>query len=345
MFDLQILNPITYPGWDDLVLSHPEGSFFHASAWAKTLSESYGYLPKYFTVIKENQLAALLPVMEVNSLFTGKRGVSLPFTDLCDPILDPSLPFDHLLDFVVRAGKRAGWRSIELRTGCQFLLQNHPAILYLRHELRLEKDEQKLLSTFRDSTRRNIRKAAGEGVKVRMVNTEEGVEGFFRLNSLTRKEHGLPPQPFFFFEKVREHILSKSLGHLFMAEHGGKKIAASVFFHFNGRAYYKYGASDKGAQHLRANNLVMWEAVRWYAANGSESLCMGRTEPGHQGLLQFKSGWGAVPKSLRYFRYDIRKGAFVPSVSKVTGFHNKIFRNMPIPVLNRIGSILYRHAG
>jgi lipid II:glycine glycyltransferase (peptidoglycan interpeptide bridge formation enzyme) len=342
---IQIIDPTQHKGWDDLILSHPEGSFFHSSAWARVLSESYGYAPKYFAVIRNEKLVSLLPVMEVNSLFTGKRGVSLPFTDYCEPIIGPGESLDDLLNCAVDTGKRSDWRSLELRIGQKALSDCRIALKYLGHELKLGGDEERLLSGFRDSTRRNIRKAIGEGVKVKSSNTTEGMKEFYRLNSLTRKEHGLPPQPYRFFVKVREHIILRNLGQVFLASHDRKNIAGAIYFHFNGKAYYKYGASDKNYQHLRPNNLVMWEAIRWYSGNGTKSLCMGRTEPDHEGLLQFKSGWGTTERQIRYYRYDYKKGSFVSGSSKVTGFHNKIFKNMPIPILNKIGALLYKHVG
>jgi hypothetical protein len=283
--------------------------------------------------------------MEVNSLFTGKRGVSLPFTDYCEPIIGPEVSLDDLLNCVVDTGKRSDWRSLELRFGQKVLSDRRIALKYLGHELKLGQDEERLLSGFRDSTRRNIRKAIGEGVEVKSSNTTEGMKEFYRLNSLTRKEHGLPPQPYRFFVKVREHIISRDLGQVFLASHDRKNIAGAIYFHFNGKAYYKYGASDKNYQHLRPNNLVMWEAIRWYSGNGAKSLCMGRTEPDHEGLLQFKSGWGTTEHPIHYYRYDLKQSSFVAGSSKVTGFHNRIFKLLPMPILNQVGNLLYKHAG
>ena len=31
--DIQIINPVEYEDWDNLILSHPDYSFFHSSAW------------------------------------------------------------------------------------------------------------------------------------------------------------------------------------------------------------------------------------------------------------------------------------------------------------------------
>src|SRR6266540_5852058 len=77
------LNPLETPGWDNLVLTHPEASFFHSASWAAVLRDTYGHRPHYFCAMKGERLAATLPVMEVNSTLTGRRGVSLPFTDEC----------------------------------------------------------------------------------------------------------------------------------------------------------------------------------------------------------------------------------------------------------------------
>ena len=166
---------------------------------------------------------------------------------------------------------------------------------------------------------------------------------FYRLNCLTRKDHGLPPQPFYFFKKVHEHIISKGFGFVALASSRGEYIAGAVFLHLGLKAFYKYGASNRKYQYLRANNLIMWEAIKWCCQNGFKHFCFGRTEPENQGLLQFKSGWGTTQQQINYYRYNFKEEAFVPGRSKTTGFHNRIFKNMPTPILNRVGALLYRH--
>ncbi|RPJ11072.1 MAG: methicillin resistance protein, partial [Deltaproteobacteria bacterium] len=76
--NISILNPIEHPDWDDLLLTADRATFFHTTAWARVLSESYGYKPLYFAAIDNGKLAGLIPVMEIDSWLTGKRGVSLP---------------------------------------------------------------------------------------------------------------------------------------------------------------------------------------------------------------------------------------------------------------------------
>ena len=184
-----------------------------------------------------------------------------------------------------------------------------------------------------------------EGVEVKIDRSLESVKEFYRLNCMTRKEHGLPPQPFHFFKKIYDHVISKNLGMVVLASLDQENIAGAIYFHFGEKAVFKYGASDKKFQHLRANNLVMWKAIQWYSQNGYKNLCFGRTERKNQGLIQFKSGWGTTEQQINYYRYDLEKGSFVRGSSKVTGFHNKVFRNIPIPILKKIGALLYRHVG
>jgi len=121
-------------------------------------------------------------------------------------------------------------------------------------------------------------------------------------------------------------------------------IAGAVFLHFGSQAIYKYGASEKENQHLRPNNLIMWEAIRHYCEKGFKTISLGRTELENEGLLQFKRGWGALESILKYHKFDLARNVFVSnSDSRLTGWHNKVFRSYQIPILRLIGSLLYRH--
>jgi len=340
---VEILNPLEYPNWDDLLLTNENYSFFHTSAWARVLSESYRYTPLYFTAIDNSKLSALIPVMEINSFLTGRRGVSLPFTDYCAPIVPDEAQFNEMITRIIEYGKKARWKYIEWRGGETYFQGIEPSLSYYGHALALTPGEHEIFAGFRDSTKRNIKKAIKEGVDAKISNYSEALKAFYQLHCNTRKYHGLPPQPYSFFDKIYEHIISKEEGFVVLASYQKRTIAAAVFFHFGEKAIYKYGASDKAYQHLRANNLVMWEAIRWSAQNGLQSFNFGRTEPENDGLLQFKRGWATSEKMINYYKYDFEKESFINERSKVTGFHNRVFSITPIPLLRFVGSMLYKH--
>jgi hypothetical protein len=373
--NLQIVDPTLFPNWDDLLLSTPGYSFFHSSAWARVLKESYGYTPLYFASIENGHFSALIPVMEVNSFITGKRGVSLPFTDYCEPIIDKDQDFADMFNYIIEFGKNRQWKYIELRGGdsyvnnlvlrlssfvsrpsslvpassrfapCALRLAVSPSGKNLVHTLDLTKGEKALHSGLRDSTRRNIKKAIKESVVVKILNSLESVKEFYLLNCITRKSHGLPPQPFNFFKNIAEYIIAIQSGFIVLASIKGRDIAGAVFFHFGNTAIFKYGASDNKYQHLRANNLVIWEAIKWYCQNDYKSFSLGRTDPENQGLAQFKSGWGGKQENIKYFKYDLGQRDFVNQGSKSSSFSNSLFTRMPVFLSKLISSVIYKHAG
>jgi hypothetical protein len=343
--DLKILNPIEVADWDEQILAFPDYSFFHSSAWARVLSESYGYRPYYLTRWEGEKLKAVVPMMEVSSILTGRRGVSLPFTDFCEPLGAEDKDFEELFPIIRDLGHKRDWKTIGFRGKNFSFPDGSPSAAYYVHTLSLEKEPGIIFSQLKNSHQRNIRKARKIGVKVELHRDQEALKEFCRLNSLTRRDHGLPPQPFHFFKKLGKDILDRNQGFVAMADYQGEKVAGAVFFHFGGKAVYKYGASNKKFQQVRANNLIMWEAIQWLAEHDFRELHFGRTDLYHEGLRRFKIGWGTEERRIHYRQYDMRKQAFTIPRESSPGFSEKIFRRMPPFLLDRIGALLYRHVG
>jgi hypothetical protein len=342
---MQILDPTTYPGWDELLLSSPDAGIFHTSAWAKVLKDSYGYRPIYFAEINDSRIEKLIPLMEVNSFLTGKRGVSLPFTDYCKLIFPENESGRDFISPLLEYGKKEKWKFLEIRDG-RHIMPGEPVFFYYHgHILDLSKGEKRIYADFRESTKRNIRKAWKEGVKANIENSPEAVNQFYRLHCRTRKQHGLPPQPKWFFKKIHEHIISKAHGFVVLGYCRDKAVAGGMYFQFGEKAIYKFGASDKDYQHLRANNAVMWEAIQWYSRNNFKEFCFGRTEPENEGLLQFKNGWGADERKIYYQKCDVPKWKFMEKKSNENPVLEKIVSRLPLPALKLAGSLLYRHMG
>jgi hypothetical protein len=343
---LEVVDPTRFPGWDDLLLSNPEATVFHTSAWARVLSETYAFLPEYFTLTEKDRLVGLLPFMEIRSWITGKRGVSLPFTDESAPILPAGLGFDKAMAQVIALAESHGWRTIEIRGRVPGMEHLPASVEYLSHDLDLTGGVESLFSRYRPNVHRNIRKAEREGISVSEDGTKKGLMEFYHLNCLTRREHGLPPQPVRFFEHLRQQVLEKGLGFLMMAHHKKKAVAGALFLLFSGKAIFKYGASDRRYQEFRANNLVFRDAIRLLCGKGARTLSFGRTDFGHEGLRQFKMSWGTAETRHQYVKYDVRSKMYLTTVqSRWENCWKKTFANLPLPVLRIIGDVAYRHAG
>ena len=283
--------------------------------------------------------------MEIDSILTGKRAVALPFTDCCDPIYQDTDQLALLMEYSAEYGRKSGWRTISIRPEKPFPSTYPPSLSFYGHNLRLSADENALFSTFRGSTRQNIKKAVKVGVKITISDSLDAIKEFYKLNCITKRNHGIPPQPYLFFENVHKHILSKGLGIVVLASLGKNIIAGAVFFHFGKTALYKYGASEMRYQNLRANNYIFSEAIKWYCRKGYESLRFGRTEAENAGLRQFKKGWATNEFTINYYKYSINRRVYISDTLKLNGYCNALIRKMPLALNRIVGSLLYRHVG
>ncbi len=343
--EIQIIDPQQYPGWDELVRESENPSLFHTSMWCRVLRESYGYKPCYFVLIDGSRLSFSLPLIEIRSILTGARGVSLPFTDYCEPIVSAGIRWQGIFDQVKDFGKRSGWKYIELRGGHHALGPVPVSSSYYSHVMQLTTDIGALLSRLKSRNRRNIKKAQREGIQVSRHDSPDAVDAFYRIHCMTRKKHGVPPQPRAFFNNIYRHVIARNHGAVFLASYQGTPIAGAVYLHFGKEAIYKFGASCEKYLPLRPNDLVMWEAIQWYARQRYSKFSLGRTDVDNEGLRAFKTGWGAQEEMLGYFTYDIGKQQFLAAKRPSTAYSQAIFKRVPIGLSRLVGKALYRHVG
>jgi hypothetical protein len=340
---LQRLSPNDDERWDSRLATNAGYSFFHGTAWASVLRQTYGFQPNYFATLAGEHLDALLPVMEVDSWLTGRRGVSLPFTDYCHPLAGDLPAFRQLFDRAVEYGRDRRWKYLELRGGEHFLAPALPSQRFYGHEISLVGDEKQLFTALTSPVRRAIRKAEKQGLTVEILKDAKGVKQFYSLQCQTRRKHGLPPQPFKFFQNLQKYILAEGGGIIILARSGVRTVAGSIFFHAGQQAFFKFGASDEAMLELRGNDLVMWEGIKYYASRGFRTLHLGRTSLIHEGLRRFKLGWAAREHSIEYFKYDLRRSAFVTDRDEAFGWYNRIFTALPLSLSRFLGAVLYRH--
>jgi hypothetical protein len=314
-----------HPDWDAALTRRPDFSFFHSPAWTQVLVDTYRFTPVW-----QAGKNSWLPLMEVDSWLTGRRGIGLPFTDECAPLCESEAEFQPLFQSAVEWGRERRWEYIELRGGRKFIGRAPASLAYFGHRLDLAAGEADLFERMDGSARQAVRKAEKDGVAVEISQSIEAVKDFYSLQCLTRKRHGLPPQPWHFFLNIWRHILSQNRGMVALAGWQGAKIAGAVYFFQGGRAIYKFGASDPRWQQLRPNNMVMWEAIKWLARNGVASLHLGRTSLANEGLRRFKLNLGAVEEPIEYVKFDLRQNCFLVESEGISGWHNRGFRKLPV---------------
>jgi len=283
--------------------------------------------------------------MEVKSWLTGVRGVSLPFSDYCEPICDEHTAAAEFLAPVLTTARQRQWKFLEVRGGEALLCSVSPYTFYYRHTLGLHGNADEAFSRLRSNYRAKIRKALSRELTVTILRSAEAMAEYYRLHCLTRQRHGLPPQPAVFFQNIQQYIMANNSGFVALVAHQGKTVAGAVFFVCGQRAMYKFGASDIRSQHVYPTYVLFWHVIQWLVHNDYTDLCFGRSAPSNQGLIQFKDGWGTSKARINYYKYDLNTESFVQNATRSSEVSSIIGKKIPIALLKLAGSILYKHLG
>jgi lipid II:glycine glycyltransferase (peptidoglycan interpeptide bridge formation enzyme) len=341
--EIKSINPLCDPDWDQMVLSHADCSFFHSTAWAKVLCKTYGHEPVYLRFSERGELVALVPIVDVRSPLTGRRGVCLPFTDFCGPLMFGESGLLFVMAKLSELARERKWKYFEFRGGTTLTASARKAETFYGHTLDLRSDPRALFTRFKSSASRALRKGERSGLSIQIARSREAILEFYRLHVRTRRRHGLPPQPLSFFLNIHHEVMKPGLGFVVLANIASRPVAAAVFFHFGTTAIYKFGASDERLQELRGNNLIMWEGIRFLAQSGVETLHFGRTSLDNHGLRRFKLNWGSEEVAIEYFRFETTERAWVDTRDTTQGIHNAVFGRMPLGLNRLAGTIIYPH--
>jgi len=341
------LNPLQDRRWAELVERHPDASVFHTIGWLDALQRTYGYDPIAFTTSAPGSaLKNGIVFCEIRSWLTGRRLVSLPFSDHCEPLVENSEQLDRICSHLEEQRGSHGWRYIEVRTRKAIFAQRAfgPAEKFWFHELRLRQENDALFRSFhKDSFQRKIRRAEREGLTCEEGLDERLLRAFYRLLVLTRRRHELPPQPFAWFSQLAA-CLGPSMT-LRIARFRQRPVAAILTLTCRDTMVYKYGASDADFHALGGMPLLFWKAIQEARARGCAVLDLGRSEAGNVGLVTFKDRLGAQRSSASYWRYPAAEAVPRPLRRYFMSCAKQALGRAPAGVRAATGRLLYRHVG
>lgn len=341
------IDPMRDPRWPEFIVRHPSASVFHTRGWLGALQATYEYEPVAFTTSPpdENLTNALLFCI-VRSWLTGRRLVSLPFSDHCEPLVEHASQLRKLYVYVESLREKEGWKYVEMRSAdssLDFESGFSRATTYHLHRLDLRFGLDTLRKGFhKDCIQRKISRAERESLSYEAGRSMSLVNQLYGLLQLTRSRHHVPPQPFKWFEN-----LIRCMGEnvcIRIASKDSKPIAGILTLDHGKKTVYKYGGSDTSFNNLGATPMLFWQAIKEAKEAGAEELDLGRSDLDNAGLITFKDRWSAARSTLTTWRTP---AITVPSPSA----HAKVwlakraFARLPNSILTLAGRLLYRHVG
>jgi len=343
------IQPLEDSRWIELVERHPRSSVFHTAGWLDALRRTYGYQPiAYTTSPPGGRLENGLVFCRVSSWITGRRMVSLPFSDHCEPLVDNPEDQELLLAASEREIHQEKLRYIEVRPVRPLagtIRSWHAGDSYVFHELNLRRDLNALFSHFhKSSTQRKIQRAEREGLNYERGRSQALLDAFWDLLLITRRRHGVPPQPQRWFRNLID-IFGDAL-QIRVARKDKVPVAAILTLRHKDTLTYKYGCSDAAFNNLGGTHLLFWRAIEEAKREGLRVFDLGRTDPGNPGLITFKDRWGSARSTLTYSRLSARPAseALRKRDSAWAGRVAKgVVPRLPEFLLRVAGSLLYRH--
>jgi CelD/BcsL family acetyltransferase involved in cellulose biosynthesis len=334
-----------------LLERHASASIFHSPGWLSALRQTYGYEPCVVTTSAGTTLENGIVACRVKG-WTSQRLVSLPFSDHCEPLVGKPEELEAMIGHLAAQARSGGWASIELRTratdGPPVDRAAHGSGLdraaeYCLHTLDLEGKPTEIFRRFHPSnTQRVIRRAEREGLTYEAGASDQLLASFYRLLRMTRRRHGLPPQPFAWFRNL---VASCSSGlTIHVASRNGQPIASILTLSFKRTMFYKYGASDAAHHHLGGMPFLFWRVIQGACARGMATLDLGRSDLDQPGLIAFKDHLGASRSALTYYRYPTGRREF-RSHGWIARLARRTFAHLPDAALDLAGRVLYKRFG
>ena len=344
------LDPLQDPRWGEFLQRHPNASVFHSSGWLRALQRTYGYEPVVYTTAAPGEvLKNGIPFCRIQSWLTGRRMVSLPFSDHCEPLLENPADLKIFLSFFEDARRRGRWRYFELRPLLMRPLDGETDLRlgigeeFTFHRLDLGPGLDELFrNSHKSCVQRKIRKAEKAGLTYEKGRSEALLMKFYHLLLLTRRRHQLPPQPVVWFRNLMDCLGDKLS--IRVASKDGRPIASILTLSFKDSLVYKYGCSDEQFHNLGGVIFLFWRSIQDAKRIGTREFDLGRSEPDNAGLVAFKKHWGASQSSLVYLRFPAPR----PQTSNDGAWMHlakQVFERMPDSLLTTAGRFLYRHIG
>lgn len=340
---IQVNPTVSLPEWEVYVKNHPDGLIYHLPAWKQVIEESFHFKPYYlFALNDDGKLCGFLPLFYINSIITGNRLVSLPFTHICGPLADSETIIEELVNRAKELALSLKCKYLEIR----MLKPSLPNLLvndyFSTYILELAEPQVVWKKLHPKGVRWAINKAIKDGVTIRLENTTKGLNAFDGLNQQTKKKLGVPAHPSYFLKNIVDKLGEYT--NIYLADAQGRTIAGLVALNYKDTVCYAYGASDAKYLNYHPNDLLIWQTIQECCNARYRYFDFGKTSPDDEGLVRFKKHWGTETKQLYYYYW--------PKIPKLISSNRNgvrykvitgIWRRLPLALTKKISSFVFKH--
>jgi FemAB-related protein (PEP-CTERM system-associated) len=259
----------------------------------------------------------------------------MPFLDAGGPCGESEAAREALLSRVIEEARKAGARSVEIRSTERLSLPVEPVTEKVRMVLPLSDPD----GTWRglDSKVRNqVRKAERAGLSVEFGGAEK-LDHFYEPFAVNMRDLGSPVHSRGFFRAMIDAFGDAiRLGVVYRA---ARPVGGLVAVALKDTLAVPWASSLREYRALCPNMLLYWETIRQACREGFQRFDFGRSSR-HSGTYAFKRQWGAREEPLYWYTLSMRsegQGDHRPSDGWRKAVLARAWSRLPIALTKRLG--------
>jgi serine/alanine adding enzyme len=156
---------------------------------------------------------------------------------------------------------------------------------------------------FSYACRKNLKRAANEGVRVFEATGLDEVRAFHRIYSKTMDRNQALSSYYFpieYFTSIFEQMTGNA--RFVLAEYKGQIVAATLYMHDDVSVYSYLGGADYDHQQVRPTNAIVNYAIAWARRSGKRRLVLGGGYQPDDGIFRFKASFSRLRAKFYTFR-------------------------------------------
>lgn len=338
---LKLLTSDTKQQWDEFVLAHPDGEFFHLSGWQHILEQVYCHPCWFYFVEQQGRILGLLPLAQIKSWLFGNKLISLPFSVSAGILsIDPDAS-RLLLEQAKTLGESLKVDCIELRHRRETLSDWLTKPSHENFACELAATPEQILASIKKKQRAVVRQSLVNDLSYQI---EMSVEPFYSIYSESVRNLGTPVFAKSYFQALLSTFPANT--DILTVLSNGKPVSSVMSFYFKDQVMPFYGGGTPLARDLKSNDYMYYQLMCHAAQKGMKHFDFGRSKLG-SGAHAYKKHWGMTPKPL-FYESCLVKSQTLPNISPNNPKYQlfiKAWKKLPLPISRALGPVLAKDLG
>lgn len=328
--------------WDAFVDKVQTGTFFHLTGWKRVIESVYGHRCHYMYATCDNEIVAVLPLVEQKSVLFGHALISTPFCMFGGVASDSEEAMLFLEQQAITKAHDLGVDYLELRYPFE---RNNPELTekcaHSTFGIELAEDDEKILAGIKKKQRAVVRHSLKNELTYR-IDSDTSVA--YEVYSESVRNLGTPVFPSKYFAALQAEFGDAC--DVLTVEKDNRAVSSVLSFYYKGQVMPFYGGGLFDARALKSNDFMYYQLMCNAKKKGFHYFDFGRSKD-DSGAFKYKNTWGMEPVALHY-QFHLVKADELPNLSPDNPkyqFFIKMWQKLPVWFSRMLGPFLSKYLG